>query len=155
MKLYLAQHGEAKSKEQDPERPLTDKGKLDVEHVANFLQSAEVHVDKVVHSGKLRAEQTASILAFSIADGASLEVNENINPNDDPKVFLTSIESLNQDTLVVGHLPFMAKFVSSLLINEEQNNICAYQPGTVVCLEKTDNCWSINWMLRPELIREL
>ncbi len=155
MKLYLAQHGEAQSKELDPERSLTNKGKHDVERVANFLQSAQIHVDKVIHSGKLRAEQTASILAFSIADGASLEVSENLSPNDDPDIFIKSIESVNKDTLVVGHLPFMAKLVSLLLTLNDSNKICTFQPGSIICLEKIDATWSLNWMLRPELLNEL
>ena len=33
MKLYLVQHGEAKSKVEDPQRPLTERGKEDVARV--------------------------------------------------------------------------------------------------------------------------
>jgi phosphohistidine phosphatase len=31
MKLYLMQHGQAMAKEQDPERPLTQQGRQDVD----------------------------------------------------------------------------------------------------------------------------
>ena len=34
MKLYLVQHGEAKSKAEDPQRPLTERGREDVARVA-------------------------------------------------------------------------------------------------------------------------
>ena len=33
MRLYLVQHGEAKSEEEDPDRPLTDRGASDVRRV--------------------------------------------------------------------------------------------------------------------------
>jgi phosphohistidine phosphatase len=34
MWLYLVQHGQAKTEEEDPERPLTDRGAADVGRVA-------------------------------------------------------------------------------------------------------------------------
>ncbi len=34
MELYLVQHGEAKSKAEDPQRPLTQRGREDVARVA-------------------------------------------------------------------------------------------------------------------------
>ncbi len=36
--FYLAQHGEALSKEVDPERALSERGRKDVERVAGFLK---------------------------------------------------------------------------------------------------------------------
>ena len=37
MRVYLVQHGESKSEEEDPQRRLTDKGIGEVQNVANFL----------------------------------------------------------------------------------------------------------------------
>ncbi|HDD66024.1 MAG TPA: phosphohistidine phosphatase SixA, partial [Nitrososphaeria archaeon] len=62
MKVYLVQHGEAKREEEDPARPLTEEGKREVEDVARFLAELGVRVDRILHSGKLRAAQTANIL---------------------------------------------------------------------------------------------
>lgn len=154
MKLYLVQHGEACAKQSDPERPLTEQGKADVERLANFLKQADIHVDRVIHSGKLRAQQTAERLAQVIAAGVDLETSGLINPKDNPKAFDWQSESWDRDTLIVGHLPFMAKLVSHLLINDDTRHITAYQPGSIVCLEHTNaEGWMINWMLRPELLK--
>jgi phosphohistidine phosphatase len=58
------------------------------------------------------------------------------------------------DTLVVGHLPFMARLVSHLVVEDEDKPLTAWQPGSIVCLERADHThWQINWMLRPELFR--
>lgn len=153
MKLYLVQHGEACAKETDPARPLTEKGKQDVENLADFLKQAGLHVDRVIHSGKLRAQQTAECLAKAIAAGVELETSGIINPNDDPKAFDWQHESWNINTLVVGHLPFMAKLVSHLVIDDESALITSYQPGSIVCLERGEDArWVINWMIRPELV---
>jgi phosphohistidine phosphatase len=153
MKIYLVQHGEACAKEVDPDRPLTDQGKADVERLAAFLKRAGIQVERVIHSGKLRAAQTAERLAHAIAAGVELESCTLLNPNDNPKTFDWQSESRYQDTLVVGHLPFMAKLVSHLLIEDENRLITAWQPGSIVCLQREDaGSWRINWMIRPELL---
>ncbi|MEW8630626.1 MAG: phosphohistidine phosphatase SixA [Candidatus Thiodiazotropha sp.] len=153
MKLYLVQHGEACAKEIDPDRPLTRKGREDMDRLGGFLQQAGIRVTRVIHSGKLRAVQTAERLRERIAPGIELETSGCINPNDDPKGLYPQIEGADSDTLVVGHLPFVAKMVSYLVVEDEDRLVAAYRPGSVVCLEATnDRRWQINWMLRPELL---
>jgi phosphohistidine phosphatase len=153
MKLYLVQHGEACAKEVDPDRPLTEQGQADIDRLAAFLKQAGIQVYRVIHSGKLRAQQTAERLAKAIAPGVELETSGLINPNDNPKAFDWQSESWDRDTLIVGHLPFMAKLVSHLVIDDETRLITAYQPGSIVCLEHDNHAdWQINWMIRPELL---
>jgi len=154
MKLYLVQHGEACAKEVNPDRPLTDQGMADIDRLAAFLKRAGIRVERVIHSGKLRAAQTAERLANVVAPGVELESSGIINPNDNPKAFDWQSGSWDRDTLVVGHLPFMAKLVSHLVIEDENRPITAWQPGSVVCLERFKHAhWQINWMIRPELFR--
>jgi phosphohistidine phosphatase len=154
MKLYLAQHGEAYVKEDHPERPLTDGGKQDIERLAAFLHQAGIQVDRLIHSGKLRAAQTAEMLASAIAPRVEIETSGLINPNDNPKAFDWQNESWIRDTLIVGHLPFMAKLVSHLVIEDDTTLITAFQPGSIVCLEhNNDGHWQINWMIRPEILK--
>ncbi|MBT8438749.1 MAG: phosphohistidine phosphatase SixA [Gammaproteobacteria bacterium] len=154
MKLYLVQHGEACAKEINPDRPLTDQGKADIERLAAFFKQAGIQVERVIHSGKLRAEQTAERLAKVTASGMELETSGLINPNDNPKAFDWQSESWNRDTLIVGHLPFMAKLVSHLVIDDENKSITDFQPGSIVCLEHTDEThWQVIWMIRPEILR--
>jgi len=153
MKLYLVQHGEACTKEVDPERPLTESGKADVARLAAFLGRAGIRVERVVHSGKLRALQTADQLAAVIAPGVELEASARLDPNGDPKEIDWQSESGGRDTLIAGHLPFMAKLVAHLVTGDEDRPITAYRPGTVVCLERSDDAgWQIGWMIRPELL---
>ena len=63
MELYLVQHGEAKPESEDPERPLTDRGEETVRRMAAWAAQVGLKVDEIRHSGKRRAEQTASLLA--------------------------------------------------------------------------------------------
>ena len=153
MKIYLVQHGEAAAKEVDPERPLTEQGMQDVQRVARALKRGGVEVKRAIHSGKLRARQTAEILAAEIAPMLQLETSDLINPNDSPGAFDIQSASGSGDTMVVGHLPFMAKLVSQLVTGDDKHMLVAYQPGSVVCLELIEkDSWQINWMVRPELL---
>ena len=153
MKLYLVQHGEACAKEVDPERPLTEQGQADVERVAAFLKQANVNVERVLHSGKRRAQQTAECLAKVIVPDSDLETSAVINPNDDPNALDWPSACGHRDTLLVSHLPFLSKLVSHLSTGDENQLMTAYTPGSVVCLELIeDTHWQINWMIRPELL---
>ena len=153
MKLYLVQHGQACSKDVDPNRPLTEQGKANVNRLAVFLRKSGVSVDRIIHSGKPRASQTAERLVNAIAAGSVPEVSEVINPNDDPAQFAQLSFSWTDDTLIVGHLPFMAKLVSQLTLRNTQTVFAEFTPGSAVCLERHDNNrWTLNWMVRPEVM---
>ncbi len=55
MQLILVQHGDAVAETINPARPLTERGREDIEQLAAFLAKNGVRVARVVHSGKLRA----------------------------------------------------------------------------------------------------
>src|SRR5687767_10823392 len=63
VELYLMRHGEAEAGASDAARRLTAEGAAAVERVAARAAAAGVRLDRVYHSGLVRAEQTALILA--------------------------------------------------------------------------------------------
>lgn len=152
MRLYLVQHGEALPKDVDPERPLSDRGRQDVERLAAFLADRGVHVPRVWHSGKTRARQTAEVLAARVAPGIGEEERAGLAPNDPTEAFAETLADEREDAMVVGHLPFMARLVSRLVTRDEDRPTVAYLPGSIVSLDRDDSgAWAIAWMLRPEL----
>jgi phosphohistidine phosphatase len=61
--------------------------------------------------------------------------------------------SWSQDTMLVGHLPFMGKLASWLLSGTEQADAVSFRPGSVACLERgAEGSWTLAWMIRPELL---
>lgn len=152
MKLYLIQHGDSVEKEIDPERPLSEQGKKDIEYLAHFLSHLDLTVKHIYHSGKKRAEQTAEILAYHLFPDVVIEAHSDLDPMDPVEPFARSIAQVNEDTLVAGHLPFMARLVGKLLVQDENNILVDYKPGSIVCLERYNNKYVIQWMLRPELV---
>ncbi len=66
MELYLLRHGEADWPDwnkSDDERPLTKRGKKEMQEVAKFLGRLKVRPDLIVTSPLPRASQTAEIAA--------------------------------------------------------------------------------------------
>lgn len=153
MQLYLVQHGDAVSEEVDRQRPLSDKGERDVARVASALGHAKIGVSRIFHSGKTRAEQTAKLLAGAMSPVPEPQLIAGIGPNDPTDAFLQQIKDWTEDTMVVGHLPFLSKLVSRLVTGSDEPALVAYRPGSVVCLGcGEDHKWSICWMLRPDLL---
>ncbi len=151
MRLYLVQHGHALSKEVDPERALSERGRKDVERVAGFLKQAGIRVPRVVHSGKTRARQTAEILA--LAAGSRVEARSGIDPLDPAEPIAKEVDSWTEDRMLVGHLPLMGKLASRLVTGREEPSAVVFQPGTVVCLEGTEaGDWTLAWVVPPELL---
>lgn len=152
MKLYLAQHGLALSKEEDPERPLSDEGRSQVECLARQLGQAGVRVQRVWHSGKPRALQTAQCLSRRVMPRGRVERLDGLAPNDPVAEFVVDADVWQEDTLVVGHLPFMARLAALLLVQDAERELVRFTPGSVLCLERLDHDrWVMHWLLRPDL----
>ncbi len=148
VKLYLVQHGKAKSENEDPERPLTDQGVDDVARVARHaVEQLGVRAARVVHSGKTRARQTAEIW-----DGllhADVEQADALAPNDDPTTWLERLDAEADDVLLVGHLPFLARLATLLLTGVSEHPVVRFRQGGLVGLERTDQGWVVSVVLPP------
>jgi phosphohistidine phosphatase len=145
MKLYLVQHADAVSKDQDPARPLSRKGRGDAERMAAFLDESGVRMDRVFHSGKARAAETAAILC----PDAEAEVLDGIAPNDTTDKLMQAVNQWDGDIMIVGHLPFMNRMVSRLVAGSDEAGVVAFVPGCVVCLEQSEDGWSVVSMTPP------
>ena len=151
MKLYLMRHGEALPSSKDPQRGLTDEGKLKIEQLANHLQKQKMTFIRVHHSDRKRAQQTAEIMTNAISPNIEPALLQNITPNDDPGLIIEKINSWNEDTLVTSHLPFIPDLITLLTKQDVYKSSISFKPGTVVCLEKGNNSsWSINWSASPD-----
>ena len=82
MRLYLVQHGDALAKKVDPEHPLSERGRSDVERVAAFLGRAGIRVATLAHSGKTRARQTAELLAATVTSSGQIGARSGMDPLD-------------------------------------------------------------------------
>jgi phosphohistidine phosphatase len=156
MLLYLVQHGNAKKEEDDPSRPLSEKGKDDVMRIALHLSRLDSVAPRILHSGKLRAEQTAEIIASRLAPPSckGLSGTDGLSPLDDPGTWGDRLTYVTEDIMLVGHLPHLGRLASLLLCGDREKNAVSFIMGCVVCLGRDEKgIWSMRWMITPEIIR--
>lgn len=154
MKLYLIQHGEAKSETEDPERSLTTKGEEEVRRISRAVKTLNICPSRIYHSGKLRAKQTAEIIAeaLKISD-LSVQAVQGLNPNDDVRPWADRISKETEDLMLVGHLPFLEKLTSLLLCGNENTRVVLFRYSAIICLDqKEDKRWAVRWILVPEMV---
>lgn len=150
MTLYLVQHGEATSSEEDPDRPLTDAGRAAVRRTAAFLASRTIRIRSIHHSGKTRARQTAEIIRDTLRH-PTLDTLGGIAPNDDPGETAEWVAEQEDGAMLVGHLPHLSRLASHLLTRDPDRQIIAFRNAGIVALERTGGDWRVAWIVTPEL----
>lgn len=152
--IILTQHAEAKRKEEDPERNITERGREETERIAIFFkENIGIGIDEIIHSTKLRAKQTAEILAKYIKPREGVFEGENLEPTADPSIWAEKLKSINKNIIIVGHLPHLSKLTSLLVVGNPEIGIVRFRYSNMVCLERgEDNKWSILWIIRPDII---
>jgi phosphohistidine phosphatase len=155
MKLYLVQHGQAVDKSVDPQRPLSEAGITDVEKVAGLVMRAGAAPERILHSGKTRARQTADIFSEHAATGTAVAGIDGIAPLDDVEAFADRIAGFGDEAMICGHQPFMGKLVSHLLLGKAEIASVEFLPGTLARLDRGEaGDWVLCWLLRPEMLDE-
>ena len=148
-KVYFMQHGLAVDKADDPERPLSEAGIRQTEKIADTLRASGTVITRVFHSGKLRAAQTAEIMATAL-DLDNTTMIEGLSPNDEVTLLSQKLDS--SDALYVGHLPHLEKIVAYLVTGNEEVGIIKFQNSATTCLEQTYNHYQLKWYLTPDFI---
>ena len=158
MELYLVQHGEAKPEQEDPARPLSERGREEVQRVARYAARLGLKVAEIRHSGKLRAEQTAQILAEALAPSRGVRKAEGLAPLDDPAPRQEELERLVEEgaegLMLVGHLPHLSRLAGLLLVGDPERELIRFRMGGIVCFsrEREEEGWAVKWILVPELV---
>ena len=134
MLLYLVQHGQAKSEQDDPARPLTDRGVEDVQRVTAWLEPLRPAVPTVWHSRKKRAAQTAEILVAALAGPPKVIQRDGLAPKDDVAPVRKELAAAQDNVMIVGHMPFLSKLTSALVAGERIWEGFRRRGGTVAML---------------------
>ena len=154
MNLYLVQHGRPLPKEENPEKPLSEAGRMDIERTAAFLRRAGVVPEVIFHSGKTRALQTAEIMADVLRPSCTPLQRDGLAPKDDVEEICRDMEGTDRDTMLVGHLPHLGRLAGRLITGDAARPVAAFQQGAVLCLRPNEEQkgWQVAWMLAPEIM---
>ena len=148
MHFYLVRHGEAKAEHEDPQRPLSERGRRDVENVARAAAARGVQVSAILHSDKLRAKQTAEILARSLSPGLGIRQIRGLSPENDPVIAKAELEGADEPLMLVGHLPHLGRLASLLISGDPERVAVDFPPAAMICIARMKK-WEMKWTLTP------
>ena len=152
MKVYLIQHAQAKSEQEDPRRGLTDEGKKTIQKTAAFFAKLGLELGEIRHSTKLRARETAQVIAEVLGKEALLRECEGLAPNDPLEPLVQELRFIAHPLVIVGHLPFLSKLASLMLCGSETAEPIAFNYAAMVCLAGNQGKWQVEWIINPYLL---
>jgi phosphohistidine phosphatase len=157
LELYLLRHAHAGNSATwdgpDSERPLSAKGRRQAARLGAFLAERGFAPDAIVTSPKLRARQTAELVADAI--GIAISVDDRLGGELDPAVVGDIAERVGGTSVViVGHDPEFSELAAALAGAE-------YLPMKKGALARIDMSLPVQagggvlrWLLPPELFSE-
>ncbi len=153
MHVYLIQHAQSRSAVEDPERHLTTRGIAEIERTGKFFDLLSPHVAQIWHSGKLRAEQTARIVANIIRADSRVAAHEGLDPDDDPRKVAAEIAELERDVAIVGHMPYLSRLAGLLVAQDPEREVVRFHNAGIVCLIDDEEHWLVEWIVTPGILR--
>jgi phosphohistidine phosphatase len=160
MKLIIVRHGVASKTEDSPEAILTEGGAEGVLRLAAFLAGPGAAAPaEIRHSTKLRARQTADLIAESLPGEIPVFETDGLRPNDPVADLADELSLVSDELIVVSHLPFVDQLASRLVFDDETIQGFEFAPSTAVCLAREDRIggprptrWRVVWMTSPGLL---
>ncbi|NIQ37494.1 MAG: phosphohistidine phosphatase SixA [Proteobacteria bacterium] len=160
MEIYIMQHGQAFSKEVDPERSLSLDGQDQVAASAQALEKIGVGLDLIAVSPKKRARQTAEIVAQSLSYPVEdIKITESLQPTApaaEAIAFLKAYED-KERVFLAGHLPSVGEIASDLLsegshvsIHFEMGGVCRIDVDMVQA-----GSGDLRYYLTPDQLRRI
>jgi phosphohistidine phosphatase len=150
MDVMLVQHAQALTEEQDSDRPLSAQGEEQLRKVAAVVATdGDLDLARIWHSGKTRAAQTAEILAEYFKPRLGVRSAEGLSPLDEPRIWADRLVEMEQQVMLVGHLPHLEKLTALLLGGQGSPRIVAFQNAGIVCLRYHDGAWRLRWAVTP------
>jgi phosphohistidine phosphatase len=152
MRLYLVRHGDAVDSDVDPRRPLSKRGEREIRRVASLIAPMGLAPSQVWQSDKLRAQQTARILCEALAGGVEPVERAGIGGGDPVLPVSDEVNAMDEDVMLVGHLPFVGRLAALLLADSDLLDVLAFHSGSVSCLGRApDGAWYLEWLVTPEV----
>ncbi len=112
-KLFLIRHGHYLTSSGS----LSLKGKKEMKKAGQLLKNEGISI--LFHSTKLRAMESAKIIADFIHPSPALVVHSELDPESEISAFIQGIKHIPaQSIAAVGHLPFLERLLSSLVVKD-------------------------------------
>ena len=149
--LLLVRHGEAKAQADDPQRALSELGRAQAAAVARAVRALCPGLRELWHSGKLRAEQTAGILAGALGRPEGVHARSGLEPEAPAARIAAELAGLERDLAIVGHLPHLGRLAALLLTGRESPGFFDFPAAGALGLEPEEGGWKVRWFITPEI----
>jgi len=110
-------------------------------------------VRSIFHSSKLRAAQTAEVFTEYMEPEEGPTEADGLAPLDDPRIWEGRLGAMEEDIMLVGHLPYMSRLASLLLTGNPDLAAFEFPASGVLCLRREKGRWALQWMIGPGLVR--
>ena len=162
--LYILRHGIAVDRgtlgfKTDADRPLTPKGKRQLRQIAEAMENMDVQFSLILSSPFVRARQTAEIVAKTLKLKKRLAFSDELTPAGDPKILIRQLNELkpaSENVLLVGHEPYLSRFISQLIsgdpdmgIDFKKGGLCKLETGML----RFGRCATLAWLLTPRQMK--
>jgi len=149
--LYLVHHGDAVGPDVNPMRPLSDRGRVEVDMLAQQAAARGVKPDVIWHSGKMRARETAEAYWRRCNPLAAFSATRGLQPTDPTRWITDMITGESREIMLVGHFPHLPRLLGSLLSGDGEARPAEFPLNGVVALEEaTKGRWQERWRLTPQ-----
>jgi phosphohistidine phosphatase len=150
-RAYLVRHARPVDASVDPSQPLSGEGEREIGMMAAHLAGrGDVFPERIIHSGKKRARQTAETLAEALDPPGGVSEEKGLGPNDDSKVWGEYLGS-NPGTMLVGHMPFLGELSCEMTGGEVCGWKSDFRTAEVACFERLPGGrWELLWHVSPE-----
>jgi phosphohistidine phosphatase len=157
MELYLLRHADAGDpgawNGSDADRPLSGKGHKQAERLGRFLAEIGFRADAVITSPKVRAAQTAELVAEQIGGATT------VDPRLGGEVTLSTLRGILSDAhdpgrvVVVGHDPDFSDLLATLCAAER----IPMKKGALARIDVdgplVHGAGTLRWLVPPELLK--
>ena len=157
-RIYLLRHAHAVREDEDPDRPLSERGQAQIRALVGFLQPrGGIRVERVWHSPLTRACETAELFCDGLDVRASRRMIDGLLPFDDIRGVSRRLSGFGYPLLVVGHEPHLGRLTSMLVCGNVDQDVIALKKCGLLCLEREATksqtiLWRIRWYVTPGLL---
>lgn len=164
MLLHLVRHVHAVTAEENPQRPLSPRGRAEAARLVRFfLGNGQFRPAQLWHSPLKRSRETADELIRRLGlDLVQVEI-PGLLPEDDAQQLAERLQLHPRDRgdlAIVGHEPHLGALAALLVTGRKRSGLFRLKKGDVLTLQIADgvhkktgfNRWRVRWHVTPELL---
>jgi len=148
--IYLMRHADAVSDEENPLRPLSARGRDQVDRVCRSLKKGPGFAPaEIWHSPLARSRETAELLIEGLGLSSALLLKAGLTPDDDPGQIASALVAETRDIAVVGHEPHLGVLASLIVHGPRHRGIFfPFSKAGLLALSRNGERWESGWVVR-------